>query len=138
MKGFKNLTIDMIEEGRLRCNMERGFEQLQKHLCKYAQTYGEAAEGASAELSVKIKLKISNVNDGVYSVKSTIGSKLPDQPAMVSMAIVGETEGGEAVLFARASGATEGNPRQLKLTTDNGEVVDPATGEVKAKAAGGE
>jgi hypothetical protein len=134
MKGFKNLTVDMIEEGRLRDEMERGFETLQKHMCKYAQRYGVAAEGATAELIVKLKIKLVSADDGVYTVRSDISSKVPGQPAMLSMAIAAEADDGEAVLFARASGATAGNPRQLRLTTDAGEVVNPETGEVKQQA----
>lgn len=128
-KTFKPLTISGIEEGQLARDINAEFRDLQTRLCAYVHKWGDRAEGAKAELTIKVQIKAEDIEDGVFAVKSSMSSKCPNRPTKVTTAISDENEDGQVVLFGRNSGTTTEDPRQGRICTDDGRTVDPETGE---------
>ena len=136
-KNFKPLTFGMIEEGKLSVDLDEQLEKLSGSMGRYLEENGEDAQKASATLTLKIKIRCEDAKEGVFSVAGAIGIALPARPSRTTMAIKDLDEDGDACLFARASGTTEDeNPRQLRITTKNGEAIDPETGEVNPTKEG--
>ena len=66
---------------------------------------------------------------------------MPNRPASVTLATAVEDDAtGQPALFVRRTGSDSSSPRQGKLVTNRGEVINPDTGEVvtngKSLAAG--
>lgn len=128
---FKQLTFGRIEEGKLAGDLDQQLDRVNRAMCAYVEEHGEAANKATATITLKIKVKCQDVDDGIFIVTGSIAANVPARPARSTAAIVSADEDDNPCLFARASGSTEGNPAQLKMTTDDGQVIDPATGEIK-------
>lgn len=138
---FRPATLAMVEEGRLLVEVESQFAAMQRRLCEYVQEHGDRAEGAKAKLILTVEVKAEHVSpdepgDSSYSISTDIRASIPTRPKRASTAIAGEDDDGTPRLFARASGTSEGEPRQLRLATEDGRVVDPETGEVIEKKKG--
>ena len=131
MKTFTALELSLIEEGQLQEDFNTEFARLQHELCKYMQQWGDQAKGAQAEITLKITMKCENADDGLYTVTASMSQKLPARPKLSTMAIADEGKDGQLRLFTRASGSTEGDPHQMRLTTQDGRPIDPKTGKVK-------
>jgi hypothetical protein len=120
---FKPLTLDGLEEGEFVSDANTEFAKLQKQLVAFCRAFRDKAEKAAAVLTLKLTVKCEEPDSGLFSVKSSMCSKLPTRPDGVSVALVAEDSDGEECLFARESGADEGNPRQTKLATKRGETL---------------
>ena len=72
----------------------------------------------------------------MFSVKAQTKRTIPARPASVTLAISAEDQVGQPRLFVRRSGSDDDDPRQGKLATKDGHVIDIATGEVIEEPAG--
>ena len=125
---FAPVELATIKQGDFLQLSEDNFQQLQAEFIKYIE---ENKISADAELTMKVKLHYEKSKESC-SIITQIEKKLPKLPATVTSAFVGEKHhGGQKCLFAQAAGATEDNPRQTKLCTDSGEVIDLGTGKAK-------
>lgn len=134
---FRPVTLEMVEEGRLLHDLEEQFRDLQAQLVGYVRQHGEISKGAKAKLALAVTLRVDHVpgdqcqDDATYSITSDIRATLPVRPKRASIAMSAEDDYGQQRLFCRASGTTGGeHPRQRRLTTEDGDAVDPETGEV--------
>jgi hypothetical protein len=128
---FVPLTPELIDEGLFLEDMSQELAALQEQLATFKKQYGEKSEKAVAKLTIEISLKIENIEDeGAYSVKTTMKATAPKRPASVSIAIGGRDDDNKMALFVRKSGSDESSPKQLKLATRNGKIVNQDTGEV--------
>lgn len=120
---FKPLTLDGLEEGEFIGDANTEFAKLQKGLVAFCRAFRDKADKSSAVLTLKLTVKCEQPDSGLFSVKSSMSSKLPSRPDGISAALVSEDEDGEECLFARESGADESHPRQTKLATRKGETL---------------
>lgn len=128
---FVPLDPTLIDEGMFLEDLAAELTALQEALALFRKQYGDKAEKAVAKLTVEIALKVENCEDeGAYSVKTTMKTTQPKRPASVSIAIGGVDDSGKQTLFVRRAGSDGNHPKQMKLATRNGRVVDPETGEV--------
>ncbi len=130
MDNYTNLTFDLIEEVRLKGELEEELKIVMRALCRYRKKYGDEAQGAKAQVTLKVTLKIEDPKDEFYSVVSTLESKMPGRPQRATLAIEGTDDKGRPILFSRKSGSSKDHPDQQKLCTDAGEAIDPETGEI--------
>lgn len=130
MDNYTNLTFDLIEEGRLKGELEDELAKVMTALCRYRKKYGDEARGAKAQVVLKVTLKIEDPKDEFYSVVSTLESKMPGRPQRATLAIEGTDEKGRPILFSRKSGSSGDHPDQQRLCTDAGETIDQDTGEI--------
>lgn len=119
MSHLKKLSFGMIEEGRLRHDLEDEFGLLQERLVKYVKEHGERSKGATATLTLKLSVRCENVEDGLFFVKSNLSHQMPGRPARSTAAMASE-ENGKPGLFGRSLGITETHPRQNVLCTEDG------------------
>lgn len=124
MKQFEPLTLDLIDEGTFVVQGNADLLRLQKDLLEYVEAWGEQAKGAKATLVLKVTLRCDNPEHEVYSIKTDSELKLPRRPSTVSNAIADMTEDNKPALFVRRSGSDAGDPRQKKLATHDGRVVN--------------
>jgi hypothetical protein len=128
---FVPLELSLINEGVFVEDINDELKDLQTKLALFHRTYGEAAEKATAKLTVEIMLRVENAEaEGAFSIKTGIKSVLPKRPATVSIAIGGVNDDHKLALFVRSSGSDETHPKQLKLATQDGRIIDQETGRV--------
>lgn len=128
---YKPLTVELLDEGRVLRALEAEFKTAQRALCIYADKHGDKSAKAKATVTLKLEIEVVNPDDGgQFVVLAKIDSKAPARPVKVTSAFGELDEEGRPSLFARASGSTEGDPRQMVLATEDGDLVDPKTGEV--------
>ncbi len=127
---FVPLTGQLVDEGMFLQDLNLELADLQDAIVKFVEQHGDRAEKAVATLEIKIALKVENTDDKAFSVKTAMKSTMPRRPASVSMAMGGANDDGKLALFVRSSGSDEVHPRQLKLSTKDGRVIDQATGKV--------
>lgn len=130
MSVFKPLTVARIDEGRVLSALEVEFNRAQRQLCAYAEKFGDKAKKAKATIELRLEVEVVNPDDGHFDVFAHVKSKQPARPVKVTSAFGSTDDQGALALFARASGSTDGNPRQHVFATEDGELVDPKTGEV--------
>ena len=126
---FVPLTLEGIDEGELLGDLDQEFAQLQARFIAFCRQYRDRADKATAELGIKITLKLEDFESNICSVKAAVTVKPPCRPASVSSAIMDSDEEGDDVLFVQRSGSSTGNPRQQKLATRDGRRVAQETGE---------
>jgi hypothetical protein len=141
---FKELTLELVDEGRLLKDLNGTIKEGMRKLIEFKRNHGkDKAKGSKAVITLTLSMQFDGQDEHDFSVKGAIAQKLPSRPSSVSKAMETEGDDGELTLFVRASGSTEDHPLQGVLTTKEGAVVDPKTGEVietkakgKAAAAG--
>lgn len=132
MPGFVALTLEGIEEGRFLRNANFDFAEVMRKLVTHVEKYGpEKADGAQAELTIKIKVKFEGRGANDYSVKATTAQKLPGRPAFATIAMSADEQDGQKTLWVREAGSSADHPRQQKLATDDGRDIDPKSGKAK-------
>lgn len=125
---FVPLSARLIDEGTFLDDLDAELGDLQEAVAKFRRMYGSSSKGAKAKLTVEIELKVEDTDDDAYSVKTSMKATHPKRPASVSIAMGGETDDGKMALFVRASGSDHSDPRQGKLSTQDGRVIDPESG----------
>jgi hypothetical protein len=126
---FVDLTLDLIDEGRLVEDMEAELRKVQAALIKYAREHRDKAKKAKASMTVKIELSLERVGEGeegdCYVIKSDISKKLPGRPTSLSTALSGHSDDNEDVLFVQAGlGAGDDNPKQKRFATRDGRMAE--------------
>jgi len=124
------LELGLIEEGELLKAVNDDLKAAHQAIAAYMEEHGDRAEGAKAEMNLKITFKVENVDTGMVSIKGTTKVVSPTRPASVSMAMSEEDDEGFMGLFVKKSGSEAASPRQGSLCTQAGEAVDSETGEV--------
>jgi hypothetical protein len=124
---FVPLTCDLIDEGEFLTDLNQELAEIQQAISAFRKQYGEKAKDAKAKLTIDIEVKVENVDENFYSVKTTMKATHPKRPASVSIAMGGADDDGKMALFVRQSGSDDEHPRQMKLATRNGRIVDPET-----------
>lgn len=128
---FAPLSLDLISEGQFLRDLDEDLKDLQTKLALFQRKYGSDALKAVAKLKVTIALKVENDEaEGAFSITTSIESVEPKRPAEVSLAIGGVDDDNKLALFVRKSGSDETHPAQLKLTTNDGRIIDQETGRV--------
>lgn len=122
-KSFVPLTLDLIEEGSFAREANGDLLRLQRELLRHVEVYGPEAKGATAVLTLKIKLKCEDPEQELYTIKTTSNMQTPARPAGVSAAVADFTEDHKPALFVRKSGSDRGDPRQNKLSTADGRTI---------------
>lgn len=131
-KNFIPLTLGLVEQGDLLDECNKEFQRTQRRLCAFVDHFGEKAKGATAELTIKLKIKCESVDDRVFGIEGTYQAKLPQRPARNTKAIQITEDDGTAMLFVRDTGSTPGNPNQLHLPMEQEQKqADEATSEAK-------
>ena len=132
MATYKPLTLEMLEEGRLKADLDAKFREAQATLCAYMKKHGDRATKAKATVTLKLVLIATDPEDMLVSVRADLNSTTPTRPPTASAAFIDTADDGTRVLFARASGSdSHPDPRQGKLLTESGEAIDANTGEVR-------
>lgn len=127
---FVPLRAELIDEGEFLGNLDAELLQLQHQLALFRRQFCEKAKGSVAKLQIEVQLKIEDVDDEGYSIKTVMKTTLPKRPASVSLAMGGQTDDGKMALFVRKAGSDRNYPTQLKLATRDGRIIDRETGEV--------
>lgn len=127
---FVPLTGQLIDEGEFLGDLNVELAELQEAIVKYCRLHGQKAKGAVAALDIKLAIRVENVDDEAYSVRVSMKATHPKRPASISLAMGGTDDDGNLALFVRTAGGDKTEPRQGKLFTQRGAVIDPETGEV--------
>ena len=127
--GMQPLTLDLIDEGEFREELDECLAEAQKILAEHRAKYEDESHKATIEVSAKVKLVIVNAKEGTVAIKSSVDIKRPKRPESFTTAIEAEGQTGEAVLFVKAGGSDSGDPTQTKFATRDGEMVEQSTGE---------
>ena len=128
---FVPLTLAGINEGMLLTDAASELAEGQKYLAGFVDQFGQAAFKQEVTITIKIKLKVASVTPAtdddaahaVFSIQPTITKTMPKRPIPASTAMIGVDDDGMPALFVRTSGSSEGNPAQLKLSTDDGRTI---------------
>lgn len=130
-KKYAALTLDLVEEGRLKASLDEELLKAGRALIAHVAKYGpDATKKSKAEVTLKLSISVVSPEDGSYAISGAISSKTPGRPAHATLAIHEQEQTGEDTLFVRAAGSSADTPRQMKLATDDGRGVHPVTGEV--------
>lgn len=123
------MTSDLIDEGEMLEALNEEMIRAQRSIEAYRKRWGEDALKAGIQVELKIKFVCLDTSEGMYRTEWSLDTKRPKRPKSTSTAIASEDEAGNPALFVRSSGsADDDDPRQLKLATKDGRVVDPVTG----------
>lgn len=134
-KKFVPLSFALVDEGELARDVDEALADTSRELFAHRRRYGvEATAKAKAEVTIKVTIQ-AGVEDADYSIKGSISKKVPGRPARTSIALQDRDDQHQETLFVRATGSDESSPRQGKLVTDRGEVIDQVTGEVRDTTA---
>lgn len=134
---FVPLEFGLIDEGKFQEEVNIALQSVMRGLIAYKKKYGkEASHGAKATVSVKIHVKFEGRDESDFSIKGTIQETVPARPSSITVAIENEDQDSTPTLFVRRSGSSKDTPRQGIITTQDGELVDPETGEVMDKQKG--
>lgn len=128
---FVPLTGQLIDEGDFLKRLDKELADLSDTIVRFCHEHGAAALKCKGELNIKLALKIENPEDLAVSLKISMKPVPPQPPATVSMVMGGvHDDGKKMALFVRASGSDRSHPKQLKLATHDGRIIDQDTGEV--------
>lgn len=135
---FTALELALIDEGRFLAKADEDLRKAQAHLVRYLAEHKGLAVKAKAELTLKVVLTCEETEpeNQMFSVKAISTTKLPNRPATVTLALPGQDDEDEPILFVRRSGSTADTPRQRVLATEDGRAVDTETGEVIERRKG--
>lgn len=136
----KPVRLELLEEGRLVDGLNEDLARATKALIDHVQEYGvEATTKSKAKITLEITLAPVNAADGTFAYSAKVKTSLPGRPAYATTAILDRDalDGNKQTLFVRASGGDDGDPRQMRLSTDDGRAIDPATQEPRNKREGG-
>ena len=106
---YERLKFALIEEGRVQLRLDEAILELETALEDYAKEHGaEALQGVGCSVTLKIELKCTNGEDGIFELKADIQTKRPTRPVSVTAAVrdFKHEEKGHG-LFVRASGSTD-------------------------------
>lgn len=124
---FAPVGLDTIEQGQFLRDSEEAFAKIQGDFIRHV---GQHKKNASAALNLKINLSY-DAEKKSYAIITSVEAKMPKAPPSVTSAFVSEDMNGQPCLFSQAAGTSDGDPKQLRLTDDQGEPIDLATGTVK-------
>jgi hypothetical protein len=123
------MTSELIDEGEMLEALNEEMTRAQRSIEMYRKKWGEEAGKAAIQVELKIKFVLLDTTEGFYRTEWSLDTKRPKRPKSKSTAIASEDESGNPALFVRSSGSeSEDDPRQLKLATRDGRVVNPDTG----------
>jgi hypothetical protein len=128
---FVPLTMDLISEGEFLQDAEADFGDLQRNLIGFCRQYRDKAEKASATLTLKLTLRVEDVDSELFSIRAETTVKRPARPANVSAAMAADDVDDRPLLHVRAAGSDATHPRQGKFATRDGRTIDPVTGEAE-------
>jgi len=141
MTPYVPLTIEGIgSKGEFLADANRALAELQAYLIRFAKRHEQSAKGAKSKLVLEITLEYAGKADTCddITIKAAMRSSRPDRPAIVNLPVVGEDPvTGAPCLLVRKTGADDGDTRQSRMFTPDGDRIDPETGEVLAQGAGG-
>jgi len=134
---YRPMTLETIDEGRFLVAVEEDLAVVQAAMLKHVERYGgekraRNVEGAKAKLTVTIEIvaRAAGDDDVDYDVVAKIVPTIPHRLPVVGKAQADLFDGALAV---KKSGMNRDSPRQGRLTTDDGRVVDPETGEARER-----
>ena len=123
------MTSELVDEGEMLEALNEDMIRAQRAIEAYRKKWGSEAQKAAIEVQLKVRFICLDADDGMYRVEWSLDTKRPKRPKQTSAAIAAEDESGNPALFVRSSGSDgDEDPRQLKLATRDGRVVDPVTG----------
>lgn len=135
--------LSQIEEGELERSFNERLEAETQYLIGHTRKYG--IEHTSKHKCVITLTVTIEPGDGRrkgqggreeaddYLVSGKVKASRPGRPMRITRMIHEQEQTGEDALFVRASGSDEGDPRQLKLATNDGRAIDQSTGEAKPR-----
>ena len=110
------LTFDLIEGGKLRLDFEDAFEALQSSLIAHCQKWEGKAKGATASLTLSIKLKVRTPDDWFIEVTGDLKAVPPPlRPPVSTSGVGGHRRQGQPILFCRPEGSDREDPRQTTI-----------------------
>ncbi len=127
---FSPLSVELIEEGRFLAAVNDDLRKAQASIVQHVKKYGPLAKKSKAVVKITVALICTDPENDGYATKATTSLTVPGRPPSVSLAIGGEMDDEQNVLFVRRSGSGKDSPRQRVLTTEDGREVDPEMGEV--------
>lgn len=125
--GLVPLKVANIDDQKFLPAVEEKFREVQERLTRYAQTHHDRAIGGKAVLTVKVTLLIEKTGDP--SIRAEIETKLPSDPPALTFAEFSADEHGPCIKVQRA-GSFVDPPRQSRLFTEDGRLIDQSTGEI--------
>lgn len=129
MQSFEAVQVALIDEGRFLIDMDADLKGAILALMKHVKAHGiEATKGAKAEVTAKIAIRFDGLDESDFSIRTALKVAVPGRPPHATKAVA-EYQKGEEGLFVRASGSTDDmDPRQMRLATKDGRVIDPESG----------
>lgn len=121
-------SIDQIDEGLFKATVDKHLAEVQGQLAAYRKVHGDAAKGAKAKLVIEVGFVLKDVKNDVVECVARSKYVLPTEPPSVSVMMAGESQTDQPCLLTRVSGSSEVPVRQGILATQDGRVVNPATG----------
>lgn len=107
--------------------MDDELATLQDIAVKFRRQFGQNADACKAKLTIEIALVANDTTDPSFRIITAIKQTHPKRPPSISMAMGSADDNS---LYVLASGSSKTGPKQLKLTTEDGRIIDQETGEV--------
>ncbi|MEL6109854.1 MAG: hypothetical protein AAFU85_27915 [Planctomycetota bacterium] len=130
---FVPITLDLIDEGELKEQIEEGIAEAAKVLRAYRIKYGDDAKKAVASVKVKIGFCCVDPTQGLTAIVWDVDVARPKRPANLTSAMDMYDAEGRPALLVKAGGSDDEDPRQMKFSTADGRDVDAETGEVEPR-----
>ena len=96
-KGFEELRLDTLKEGRYLATAETDFRRVVKAMVEFAANHPGDAEGAKGKLTLEVEVGCTKGGGFFASAVSKI--KLPGRPAMIAWPTPEQNDLGEPSLF---------------------------------------
>ncbi len=129
MAELKPLTIADIAEGKFLEDFIQELVFTEAMMVKFVQQWRDAADKAKGRVVATVWLEYDRDDPHRIKVSGKVTSVLPKRPGRTC---VGQIDHGRYMVGCLPCGATDDGPEQGRLCTQDGRVVDPKTGEVKA------
>ena len=101
---LEKVTIASIEEGKFLQDINEALAAIQAQTIEFSDRHKARAKNAKTKLVIEIQIGCISPDDGAFAFATQIKKVLPSEPANVTLAMAGATEGGKMALFARPSG----------------------------------
>lgn len=112
---FAPVQLCLLDGGKTMRDADILLQGVVDDMIAYADKYGSAADGATGEITLSVKIKIEDAHRDEFSIESGIKQKVPGAPVHVVTAMADFVEGADGIkkLHIRNTGAYD--PNQMTL-----------------------
>jgi len=113
---FKDLDLELVNEGQTFTEFKEQFEALQHELVAYTRQWAEQAKGAKASINLKLTLSIDDPKTLTFGILPEVKvTGPPVSPPIKTFSMGGTRQTGNLGLFVGVTGSHADPPQQAHL-----------------------